>query len=89
MRCYDAITKITLKKEKNAGGIAYSRAVFTFAGKLKPEQAAEAKAMADTIKQQDKNIDIENSDYETAGEAVTNEGFMDIPEGTQENLPFN
>ena len=89
MRCYDAITKITLKKEKNAGGIAYSRAVFTFAGKLKPEQAAEAKAMADTIKQQDKDIDIENSDYETAGEAVTNEGFMDIPEGTQENLPFN
>ena len=87
MRSYDAVTKITLKKEKNATGINYSRAVFTFAGKLAPEKAAEAKAMAESIKQTSKNIDIE--DYETAPAPQTDaEGFMNVPEGNGENLPF-
>lgn len=90
MRSYDAVTKITLKKEKNATGINYSRAVFTFAGKLAPEKAAEAKAMAESIKQTSKNIDIDTEDYETAPAAPTDaEGFMSVPEGDGEPLPFN
>lgn len=90
MRCYEAVTKITLKKEKSAGGIAYSRAVFSFVGKLDSEKAAAAKAMADTIKQQDRNIDIDNSDYDTedAAPAKINDGFMEVPDNP-EKLPFD
>lgn len=33
------ITRITLEKDKNSGGIAYSKAVFAMVGKLTPEQA--------------------------------------------------
>lgn len=41
LRCYDAVTKITLKKEKSADGITYSRAAFAFVSKLTDEQRAE------------------------------------------------
>lgn len=91
MRCYDAITKITLKKEKNAGGIAYSRAVFAFAGKLPDEKRAAAAEMAAVIKQSDQSLDVEDADYNTAPPAAAAEGdgFMNIPEGADEDLPFN
>lgn len=86
MRSYHAITKITLKKEKSAAGITYSRAAFAFAGKLTPDQIAAAEVMANAIKQTDKNVDVA-SDYETAA-PTTNDGFMNVPEG-EENLPWN
>lgn len=96
LRCYDVITKITLKKEQNANGIKYSRAVFTMAGKLTPEQAKAAKAMAESIKLIDKNIDIDDSDYTAAPvrQAATpspiGDGFMNIPDSVEdEGLPFN
>lgn len=87
MRCYHAVTKITLKKEKNAAGIAYSRAAFTFVGKLTPEQIAAAEAMKNTIKQTDRNVDVA-ADYETAA-PVAGDGFMNVPDGIEEDLPFN
>lgn len=93
MRCYDAITKITLKKEKNSAGIAYSRAVFTFVGRLSEEQRAAVTKMADVIKRSDKNLDVEDADYNTApptkGAATGGDGFMNIPDGIDEDLPFN
>lgn len=89
MRSYDAITKITLKKEKNAAGIAYSRAVFTFVGKLTEQQRAEAAAMAETIKSADKNVDIGDDDYATTSAAKSEDGFMSVPDGEGESLPFN
>lgn len=93
MRCYDAITKITLKKEKNSTGIVYSRAVFTFVGRLSEEQRAAATKMADAIKRSDKNLDVEDADYNTApptkGAATGGDGFMNIPDGIDEDLPFN
>lgn len=52
LRCYDAVTKITLKKEKSADGITYSRAAFAFVSKLTDEQRAETKAMVEMIKAQ-------------------------------------
>lgn len=89
MRCYDAITRITLKKEKSSGGIAYSRAAFAFAGKLTDEQRTAAAAMAASIKQTDRNIGIDDADYNTAPTQGTDmDGFASIPEG-EENLPFN
>lgn len=92
MRCYQAVTKITLKKEKSAGGITYSRAAFAFVGKLSPEQIKMAEAMANMVKLVDGNMNIED-DYEqtapTAPAKDVGDGFMEVPEGTDENLPFN
>jgi len=44
MRSYGVVTKVSLKKAQNAGGINYSQAVFSLAGKLAPAQVT---AMAD------------------------------------------
>ena len=97
-RCWQAVTKITLKKEKNAAGIAYSRAVFTFVGKLSPEKAKEAEAMKDCVKQQYRQLDVEGADYNATGGNTqegpaapkTDEaGFMNVPDGIDEDLPFN
>ena len=88
MRCYDVITKITLKKEKSADGIQYSRACFTFVDKLAAEQKAQTKEMAETIKANRAAIDkAENNQTETATDS---EGFMNVPDSVNdEGLPFN
>lgn len=93
MRCYDAVTKITLKKEKNSGGIDYSRAVFTFVGRLPDDKRAAAQEMAGVIRQSDKNLDVDDTDYNTSSQkgkmATGSDGFMNIPDGIDEDLPFN
>lgn len=89
MRSYQVITKITLKKEKNAAGIAYSRAVFSFVDKLTEAQAEECRQMSETIKMQDIQADIEDEyTAPAAAPKADDNGFMNIPEGSQENLPF-
>ncbi len=86
MRCWDAVTKITLKKEKSADGIHYSRAAFAFVQKLTPEQSAEAKAMAENVRVMAGNLPvIDESDY-NAGDA--NAEFQSV-EGKEADLPFN
>lgn len=97
MRCHQALTRITLKKEKNAGGITYSRAVFTFMDKLTPEQQKQAEAMRTMVQATRRNIDIDEEDYSMGSPAgsgapaprVDESGFMQVPEGAGENLPFN
>lgn len=87
MRCYDAITKITLKKEKSADGIAYSRVCFTFVDKLVAGQAMLTKEMAETIKANRASFD--NVDEESEPKAnADKDGFIDVPEGNGEGLPF-
>ena len=98
-RCWQVVTKITLKKEKNADGIIYSRAVFTFVGKLSPEKAKEAESMKDCVKQQYRQLAVDNTDYSTVGSrSIQNEpvmpkvgedNFMNIPDGIEDELPFN
>lgn len=88
MRCYNAITKITLKKEQSAAGIPYSRACFTFVDKLAPEQVAMTKEMAETIKANRAAIDEAENKAETV--ATDSEGFINIPDSVNdEGLPFN
>lgn len=87
MRCHQVVTKITLKKEKSQGGIDYSRAVFTYVEKLTPEQIQAAEAMANTIKQTNRNIDV-NEDYAPTASAA-GDGFVNVPDGIDEDLPFN
>lgn len=93
MRCYHAVTKITLKKEKSQAGITYSRAAFAFAGKLTAEQIAAAEAMATTIKQMDRTLGVDDSDYQDpaaapATAAPATGDFMDVPDGFEKDLPF-
>lgn len=86
MRCWDAVTKITLKKEKSTDGITYSRAAFAFVQKLTPEQSAEAKTMAENVRAMAGNLPvIDESDY-NAGDA--NAEFQSV-EGKESDLPFN
>ncbi len=89
LRCWQVLTRITLKKEKSATGIVYSHAVFTFAGKLNPEQIKKAETMKDCVTKQYRQIDAENTDYDI-GDSFNNEpvpqqpatdGFMNIPDG--------
>lgn len=95
MRSWEAITKITLKKEKSADNITYSRAAFTFVSKLTEQQATEAKAMRDAIMDSARKMAIiDDSDYNTSSSSpqepkVESDEFVSVDEGTQENLPFN
>ena len=85
MRSYDVITKITLKKEKSADGIDYSRACFSFVDKLTAGQAMLTKEMAETIKANRAAIDkAENNQTETSD----SDGFVDVPNSNDEGLPF-
>ena len=65
MRSYGVVTKVSLKKAQNAGGISYSQAVFALAGKLAPAQVT---AMADY------SLGIKSM---TRSIAIGDEGFVD------------
>ena len=87
LRSYDVVTKITLKKEKNSENIAYSKAVFEQVGVLSDEQRAQAAAMAKVLKEQ--NVPVSDLDYAAEAEATSaDQGFTNVPEGSQEALPF-
>lgn len=95
-RCWQVLTKITLKKEKSKDGITYSRAAFAFVDKLTPEQAQQAQAMRDMVKATYRTIEIDSEDYSTksgdeaaAPPKADEAGFMNIPEGQDADLPFN
>lgn len=90
LRSYDAITRITLKKEKSKDGIDYSRTVFTFVDKLTDEQKAAAKEMAENLKASGIDVAVDDADYNTAPASTSSDGFMDIPDGAgDEALPFD
>lgn len=91
MRCWDAVTKITLKKDKSSDNITYSRAAFAFVKALDEDQRAEAKAMAETIKATTRTLPvIDDADYNTTDEApVDASEFQTVREAEQESLPFN
>lgn len=61
-RSYQVITKIKLVKDKSAGGITYSRAVFSNIGELTGDKLAVAKSYAESIKEMNKNVEITADD---------------------------
>lgn len=87
LRCFGVITKITLKKEKSADNIQYSRACFTLVGKLTAEQIEQTKEMAETMKANRAVINEAENQAETV--ATDSEGFMSVPEGSEEGSMFN
>lgn len=95
LRCFQAITKVTLKKETNADNITYSRAVFSFQDTLTPEQQQQVEGMRAMVKATRQQIDIAD-DYapatasaDSGAPAAGPDGFMNIPEGDDGELPFN
>lgn len=72
-RSYEVLTKVTLKKAKNAGGIEYSQAQFAVAGVLPEKLAAQAETMAKRIRPMTRALDIADDEYyqpASADEAV-------------------
>lgn len=65
MRSYGVVTKVSLKKAQNAGGINYSQAVFALAGKLAPAQVSAMAEYSLGIKSMTRRV------------AIGDEGFVD------------
>lgn len=57
-RSFEVVTKVTLKKAVNSGGITYSQAVFSIDRDLKPEEAEAMGKISERIKESTKNIDF-------------------------------
>ena len=95
------ITKITLKKESNQAGIAYSSAQFTFGGMLPPELKANLNERKADIKKITRRIEIVNDDYgttdtstnitatTTAADVDTDDFVVTDAEPTFEEAPTN
>lgn len=98
---HKVVTRISLKKDKSKDGSDISRPVFTCLQALSPEQiekVAGARALCQKMRQQ---VDISSDDLAPApgqgtqqdappsAPPVDAEGFMDIPDALEEELPFN
>lgn len=93
LRPHQVITRITLKKENNPDGIAYSRAVFAYQDTLSAGQvkAAEGmRAMVRTIRQRMDASDINAEEYAptAAAPGPDDDGFMDVADSDTPELPF-
>ena len=92
------ILSFTLTGAVSKGGQDYAKVVIKKVGDLTPEQAQAAKQMRESIKESYKNVTITSDDYYTPEDeapqaapapATGPDGFMDIPEGIQDELPFH
>ncbi len=83
MRSYGVVTKVSLKKAQNAGGINYSQAVFALAGKLAPAQAAAMAEYSKGIKVLTRQLAVDADEYiQPAG------GDDDVDYGDSDDVPF-
>jgi len=73
LRSYDVLTRVTLRREKNRGGIEYSQAVFSVAGVLPEDQRQQAAAFAASIRSVTRTQAIEVEDYEARAEVTTDD----------------
>lgn len=77
------LTKVTLKKEKNENGIAYSQAVFTKVADLTPAECEMIKPMAEGFKAMTRSTVMQSVD--TFAEGAAQEGFAEV---TDDDNPF-
>ena len=98
-RPHHVITKITLKKETNKQGIAYSSAQFSIGGKIDDNLKAELDAYKESIKKTTRRIGIIDDDYNakptqnatatTAADVDTDDFVVTDAEPTFEEAPTN
>lgn len=67
MRSYGVVTKVSLKKAQNAGGINYSQAVFSLAGKLSPDQTKAMAEYCQGIRSITRQLAVQDDEYEQTG----------------------
>jgi hypothetical protein len=84
LRSYGAITKVSLKKAQNAGGINYSQAVFALAGKLSPEQTKAMAEYSQGIRTITRQLAIQADEYEQTG---TSDAGIDYG-ASDDEIPF-
>lgn len=82
-RISSVLTKLTLVKDKNEGGIVYSKIVFSRAGDLDRETAKKMAEYAKIMKPYLRQISITDEDYAVETEA-TNEDAATIVDSAQE-----
>lgn len=84
LRSYGVVSKVSLKKAQNAGGINYSQAVFALAGKLSPEQTKAMAEYSQGIRSITRQLAVGAEEYvQTAG------GDDDIDYGASDDeIPF-
>lgn len=76
-RSSEVITKVTLKKTNNSGGIQYSQAVFAVAGVLDPETAQKAAEYAANIKPITRSLEVGAEEFQGS----SNNDFASVSEG--------
>lgn len=82
-RSYEVVTKITLKREQNKNGIAYSQAQFAIVGELPADEVQKAAEYAKNIKVITRSIGVEAADL--ASERPTH----DVPVAEDDDeMPF-
>lgn len=77
LRSHEVVTKITLKREKNAESTAYSRVAFTLLGKLSPVQIEQVNKLREELKQTKQTEELKQTKQA--------EEFVEIEEG---EFPF-
>lgn len=75
-RPWMVLTKVTLKKEKNENGIAYSQAVFSKVADLTPAECEAVKPMAEGFKAMTRSTVMQSAD--TFAEGTVQEGFSEV-----------
>jgi hypothetical protein len=83
-RPWMVLTKVTLKKEKNENGIAYSQAVFTKVADLTPAECEADKPMAEGFKAMTRSTVMQSAD--TFVDGAVQEGFAEVTD--DDNNPF-
>lgn len=66
LRSLDVLTKVTLTKATNKGGIEYSQAVFTLAGRLSAATAEAMRAYAEQAKATTRRVNIIAEEFEAS-----------------------
>lgn len=80
------VTKITLEKDKNDGGIQFSRAVFGRVGDLSKEDALKMAEHGKVLKPYLRKIGLTNDDYNVSEEVVGGGGCSSVS-ASAENYP--
>lgn len=87
-RPWMVLTKITLKKEKNEGGIAYSQAVFTKVADLTPAECETIKPMAAAIRGLTRSAAMQSAaTFATETETAPGDTFTEVD--GDDPLPFD
>lgn len=85
-RPWMVLTKVTLRKEKNANGIAYSEAVFTKVADLSPAEVAQIKPVAESFRALTRSMAMQSADTFVTGAAEPEAVFTEVDDA--EDVPF-